>query len=83
MLPAETVAAKGRMVSAHASHGKFPEQAKSTTRDKIGASAGVSGRTVENHAARGSPATRQAKPCPSVDTRTDERARSIQPVDIS
>jgi hypothetical protein len=83
MLPAETVAAKGRMVSAHASHGKFPEQAKSTTRDKIGASAGVSGRTVENHAARGSPATRQAKPCPSIDTRTDERARSIQPVDIS
>lgn len=45
--PIEKEAAKERMVAAHASPGKFPEQARGNARDKVGSYVGVSGRTIE------------------------------------
>ena len=43
----EGVAAKKRMVGAHASPGKLPELSLGRTRDKIGANAGMSGTIIE------------------------------------
>jgi ParB/RepB/Spo0J family partition protein len=44
----ERAQAKSRMVAAHASPGKLPEQDKGDSRDKIAAQLGISGRTFEN-----------------------------------
>ncbi len=45
--PLEQQAAKERQIAAHASPGKLPEQAKGDVRDRLAASVGLSGRTLE------------------------------------
>jgi hypothetical protein len=49
--PIEAAAAKERIETGRPPQGKFPEGESGQTRDKIGAFAGVSGRTVEKIAA--------------------------------
>lgn len=46
-MPIEKAAAKERMIAGQKPSGNFPEGSNGETRDKIGAFADVSGRTIE------------------------------------